>query len=429
VRLSKIIVSGVLLIGVGSFTTLSLTRGQERPAPPSPLGVNPTPRPAAAPQRPGRDLAKWPFFPKQIFLAAQRGSEWLQRANRSDGRFIPGYVPALRMPLEGDSYLRQAGAAFALARTAKYCNDEQAAAIARQALLTLLEDTAPPDPKSPAIRACTLPAGMVNSLGAAAALVQAIHELPAPASDLLDQADQLCNYLRGAQRPDGSLSSGEPGPEGKTADDEAVNFYAGEALFALMRSQQHRPAPWKLEVVRKALPLYQARWQANKNLLPVPRHTAAYTEAYLQTKDKAYADFVFAMNDWLCTFQYHQLDPQHPLWVGGFMSCVDGKPVPAPPQVVSAAWAESLVDAARVARQVGDVPRWERYKAALERCLQFLTTLQYTEANSQHFAEWYRPVILGAFHASHTDGNIRLDYTQQAVSAMVAYLTHVAEVP
>jgi hypothetical protein len=191
-----------------------------------------------------------------------------------------------------------------------------------------------------------------------------------------------------------------------------------------MCSQQHRPAPWKLEIVQKSLPAFQARWRANKNPAGIARHTAAYAEVYLQTKDKVYADFVFEMNDWICALQYNQLDPQHPLWVGGFMSSVDGKPVPAPPQIVAAAWPESLVDAARVARQVGDVPRWERYKAAVQRGLQFLTTLQYTEANSQHFADWYRPMILGAFHASHTDGNIRLEYTQQAVSAMLGYLTH-----
>jgi hypothetical protein len=422
VRPSLILVCSLVLLSAGSFTTLSVIRGQEHPVPPP--GAKQTAQPA--PQRPGKDISRWPFFPKQIYLASQRGSEWLQRANRGDGRFIAGYAPALRAPLEGDSFLRQAGAACVLARAAGYFNDDQAAAIARQAVLTLLEDTAQLDPKNPVVRACTLPASMANSLGAAAILVQAIHELPAPASDLLDQADQLCNFIRRAQRTDGSLSCGETGPDGKASalDHEAIDLYTGEAVFALMCSQQHRPAPWKLEIVQKSLPAFQARWRANKNAAGIARHTAAYAEVYLQTKDKVYADFVFEMNDWICALQYNQLDPQHPLWVGGFMSSVDGKPVPAPPQIVAAAWTESLVDAARVARQVGDVPRWERYKAALQRGLQFLTTLQYTEANSQHFADWYRPMILGAFHASHTDGNIRLDYTQQAVGAMLGYLTH-----
>jgi hypothetical protein len=204
--------------------------------------------------------------------------------------------------------------------------------------------------------------------------------------------------------------------------------FAGEALLAVMRSNEQRPAPWKLDLIRRALPAYLARWRANKSLIAVPRHTAAFAEAYSKVNDRALADFVFEINDWLCGFQYQQIDPRHPQWVGGFMSCMDAKPAQASPQIISAAWAESLVDAARVAKQAGDVARWQRYKAASELCLQFLTTLQYTEANSQHFAPWYHPAILGAFHESHTDGNIRLEHTQQAVSAMVTYLGHVADV-
>jgi hypothetical protein len=135
------------------------------------------------------------------------------------------------------------------------------------------------------------------------------------------------------------------------------------------------------------------------------------------------------MNDWLCGLQYIQLDPRNPIWSGGFMDWVDGRPAVVEPHVSSAAYAESLAEACRVARQAGDPPRYQRYREALERCLQFVTTLQYTDANTQHFADWYRPVLLGGFHASHQDGNLRIDYTQHAVCALVQYLTYVAETP
>jgi hypothetical protein len=194
-----------------------------------------------------------------------------------------------------------------------------------------------------------------------------------------------------------------------------------------MRSQQHRPAPWKTEVVRKALAFYQPWWRAHKNMAFVPWQTAAFTEAALVTKDRAFADFVNEMNDWVCTLQYQQLDPRQPFWVGGFMGWANGQAQPLAPQVNSASYAEGLAQACRVARQTGDVQRYQRYREAIERCLQFLTTLQYTEANAQHFADWYRPVLLGAFHASHQDGDLRIDYTQHAVCALVAYLHHVAE--
>jgi hypothetical protein len=98
-----------------------------------------------------------------------------------------------------------------------------------------------------------------------------------------------------------------------------------------------------------------------------------------------------------------------------------------PPQASSASAAFSLAEASQIARQAGDLQRYQRYRQATERCLQFLATLQYTEANTQHFAEWYRPALLGGFHSSHQDGNLRLEQTHQTVSALLSYLQHAVD--
>ena len=108
--------------------------------------------------------------------------------------------------------------------------------------------------------------------------------------------------------------------------------------------------------------------------------------------------------------------------MGGFSGWADGKAQDTPPTAASAAFAESLANACRVARQKVDLSRYRRYSEATERCLQFLTTLQYNEANTQHFAGWYRAKLVGGFHASDQDGDLRIDYTQHAVAAMVQYL-------
>jgi hypothetical protein len=113
-------------------------------------------------------------------------------------------------------------------------------------------------------------------------------------------------------------------------------------------------------------------------------------------------------------------------WYGGFMSHHDGRTVETPPTIECAVYAEGLIEACRVAREVGDVARYQRYREAVERCLQFLTTLQYSDSGTQHFAAWYRPQIVGAFHASHEDGNLRVDWTQHSVSALFGYLEQVA---
>jgi hypothetical protein len=407
-----------LLLSAGSLAAISLTQGQD----PS-FGSAPTPIPAQR-GRPAYDLSKLTALQQQMLLSAQRAGEWLRRANRPDGRFVSGYVPALKTPLEGDYYLRQVGAALALARLARFLDDERYAAVARQAILTLLLDTTA-DPADPPVRHTSLPNVVVNRVAAAGLLVAAIHELPSPGDDLLEQSEQLCAFLRKQQKGDGSLClTEEPGEE---IDPNGINWYPGIALYGLMHSQQLRPVPWKTDLVRKALPYYRDWWQSHQATSFVPWQSAVSAEAYSLTKDKAFAEFVGKMNDWLCDLQYSQLDPRHPLWTGGFMEWADGKPSLAAPHADSAAYAESLAEACRVAHQAGDAQRLRRYREALERSLQFLNTLQYTDANTQHFSDWYRPVLVGAFYSSHQNGDIRIDHTQHAVCALVQYLRYSGE--
>lgn len=434
---------GFLILSVGGLATWSLTRGQDQPRPeparqptPNPqanlLKGKPAtpeslvPQPAATPS----DPTKLTPLQQQMQLSARRGADWLFRMNGADGRFVHGYLPALKTPMEGDHYLRQVGAALALARAARFTGEERYAARATQAVLTLLGETVQAGKDSP-VRHTQLPSAVINRLGAAGLLVAAINELPAPREDLLEKSEQLCNYLRQQQQADGSFlfvdDPKKPGPKGSGEDPSGVDQYPGLALYGLMLSQRHKPAEWKTDAARKALAYYRPFWAKNRSMAFVPAQTAAFAEAFLLTKEPAFAEFVYEMNDWLCGLQYERLDPRRALWYGGFQSWANGSPAEVAPDVLSAVYSESLADACRLAREQGEVTRYPRYKEALERSLQFLTALQYTDANTQHFADWYRPALVGAFHASHHDGNLRIDYTQHAVCALVQYLTHVAK--
>jgi hypothetical protein len=417
----------VLLLILAGGMTFSLIFGQEgsstkqqNAAPPVTQSVSDA---SGSSHGSVRRFSKLDAFAKEMLVSCQRGGEWLWKINDAKGRFVHGYVPALNGILDGDNYLRQAGAAFALARAARLLGEERYTARATQAILTLLDDTVAEDNET---RHTLLPSAILNRLGSAGLLVLAINELPSPQPDLLEKSEQMCNWIRRQARADGSLrcNDGNDGSDAKEANDDAdsVNDYPGLALYAVLRSQKHRPAQWKTELARKAAVYYRAWWKDHRSMAFVPWQTAAYAEAYVQTKEPAFAEFVNEMNDWLCGLQYEQLDPRRPLWNGGFMKWSDGKAIDAPPTIDSAVYAEGLAEARRAARAGSDATRYQRYSDVLHRCLQFLVRLQYTDANTQHFEEWYRPRLVGGFHASTQDGNLRVDYTQHALSALATYL-------
>jgi hypothetical protein len=287
------------------------------------------------------------------------------------------------------------------------------------------------DPNDPAksMRHTAAPPFALDRLASAGMLISAIHELDRAdkCADLLKQADELCNYLRKQQRPDGSLVVAEAANVVRTGA-EVDAERAGWALQGIIRSHKLRPADWKLDMLRTACSHYEKAWAANKSTAVACSQTPAFAEAFALTKEPAFRDAVYAMNDWLIGLQYGEgIDPTRKQWVGGFKQVRGGLADTAPPDISSAAMAESLADACRVAKQAGDFVKLRNYEQALLLNVHFLMSMQYTLNNTKHFVNPFRPSVLGAFHASHQDGSLRIDYTRPALCAIVQYLEKVVE--
>jgi hypothetical protein len=430
----------LVTVGIGSFggtTSAPWIRGQAQPpAQPSPPRQLPpglqkaafdAPPVQSSVTHPEIDIAKLPPVAQEVYRGARSGTEWLCRVHQPNGRFLPGWLPDLNQPAEGDHFLRQAGATLALARAARVFKDDRYATRARQAVLTLMAETGP-DPTDPQSRCTTLPSSVVNRVGAAGLLLACIHELPDPAPDLLDQGEQLARFIARHQLTNGAFRLVDAA-EG-TADPDDTNHHPGLAIYGVMRSNIRRPAPWKLEMARRALGYYATWWREHQHPTFAVGQIAAFTESFVQSKersrDAAFADFVFEMGDWLCAQQIRQLDVRHPQWQGGFPEFVNGRAVVGAPKATGAAYAAALIDASRVTRQKPDAERYERYKEAGFAALQFVMTLQYNESNTQHFAPGYRQrTLLGGFHASPEDGALRLEDTRHAVAALSQYWEYV----
>jgi hypothetical protein len=409
------------------------------PTAPMPLPMVGAPMPAVPPTPavPAETLMS-KFEPLGSFPAATqyavsgviRGSQWMTKMHQPHGRFLIGYNPALRQAMPGDHDLNQAHAALAMAQTAKFSGDKTHAVIASQAILALRATTKveATDPN------CRVPMQMsfvCNRVGFAAILALAIYELPNAASELTDDAERLCEFLRRQCRADGSVQLTD-GAEGATTQTDAaggVNEYPGFALQALAVSNRMRPADWKKEVVKRGITYYANACRAKPHPMLAATVTPAATEFYLQTKLDDALTVVFEMNDWLSTLQIASTDPRTPQWAGGFRTVVNGQPTDTPSSAVETAmYLQSLSCAYQLTRLTADLTRERRYRAAVTDAAQFLCSLQFAEANTRHFEDSFRAsMLIGGFHLSPSDGNLPIEATACSVTGLLRFLSCGAE--
>ena len=361
------------------------------------------------------DESKFSPLQKQFFHAGKSGADWLYRMNTVKGRFINGIRPSLKVEMENESFLHQATAAMALARAGRIYKDDRFSVRASQAILLLLEDTIT-DPKNSSARYTVLPPQILDRQLSAGLLLLAIHELSNPKADLLDSGEQLANFLRS------SLSDTTTIEKEIVVDElDGKGCESAVAIAAILKSNQLRPAPWKTDVAKKAIIARWNAWKTQKEIAPYPWRILALHEAYKTSSEKPYSELAFELADRLSSMQYDQIDPRRPTWYGG-LKTVSPQGVELMPGVMSCILAESFAVACLTAQLKGDSARHDKYMQKLAQSLQFSQTIQYTESNTLHFSEWFRPRLLGGFHNSPQDGDLRLDYTSHCVSAYALYL-------
>jgi hypothetical protein len=199
-------------------------------------------------------------------------------------------------------------------------------------------------------------------------------------------------------------------------------------LQAIVAGNRVQPATWKLEAANKGLAHFRSRFKASPHPLLAATLSPVCAELYQQTKSNDAAVFLFEMNDWLCGLQIPATDPRTPQWAGGFRLAVNGKLAEDPPGPEVGRYMQSLAVAYQVNRHVPDLGRNARYKSALFEATRFLCSLQYQEANTRHFENAFRAqMLIGGFHLSPTDGNLRIDASATAISGLLSFLNSGAE--
>lgn len=360
-----------------------------------------------------------PALSKQTLLGMQRGMSWLSRMNQSNGLFVPGYIPALNRPLEEDQPMRQIRATVALAQSATFAGESRAQVRAVQSIMTLMLQTQV-DPAMPGVRVPAYPSAVCNRLGAAAHMVIAVGELAEPQADLVKQAEELCNFIRSRQKADGSLQYLDSPDDTGRIDPEGVNQWPGVAIAAVARSQRlpGGNAAWKADFLRKAVRVYRPLLKASPSAELACSLSYGFGEAFANVRDPEFAEAVCEAADNLIRCQLDKPETHSRAVLGGFSFGNRGIP-----DYRSADAVRALAVACRTIRNMAspDADRYERCRHALAMGLEYVGGLQFTEENTQHFGQAYRSMLVGGFHLSHQDGDLRIDATAMAVGAMVEY--------
>ena len=176
-----------------------------------------------------------------MYLNVRCSADWLFRVNRPDGRFIYGYLPALNRRWKAITICARSGRRSPWPGRRGSRARKNTPCAPTQAVLTLLGDTAARLPRRPGPPPA-LPHAAVNRLAAAGLLVLAINELPDPQDDLLEQSEQLCNYIRKHAARRRLALHDRQSADAKTAMTRRGSItIRARRLYGLMRSQQLPP--------------------------------------------------------------------------------------------------------------------------------------------------------------------------------------------
>jgi hypothetical protein len=201
------------------------------------------------------------------------------------------------------------------------------------------------------------------------------------------------------------------------------NFYPGETLLLWSWVYLDNKDPELLKRFMQSFEYY-SKWHKEVLRKPsfTPWHTQAYYNVWSVTKDEGLRDFVFEMNDWLVSEMALWEDFVYRDERGRFFSRKREKDKFGPPHASSTGvYLEGLIDAYRMAKEVGDKERAERYRLAMARGLRSMMQLQFVDDVDMYYVT-NRDMTRGGIRTSVFRSEIRVDNVQHPLMGIIKIL-------
>lgn len=206
--------------------------------------------------------------------------------------------------------------------------------------------------------------------------------------------------------------------------DHGIDFYPGESLLMWSYLLKEKSNPRLMAKFMASYRYYKAYHLVPENRQPafVPWHTQAYFNVWQITGDKELVDFTFTMNDWLVDVMARWGGTPVPDTPGQFFS--PKHPEYGTPHASSTGvYMEGLIDAFRMARELGEAERAERYRLALVRAVRSIMQQTFLEP----IEAWYCPergMNIGGTRTTVYNAKVRCDNVQHALMGLMKILTH-----
>lgn len=350
--------------------------------------------------------------PAMLQSALDQAARYLVTAVDGDGRFRYVYRPKSDADVTSYNILRHAGTAYAMMELYADRRDEAVRAAAERALSFLLTQAIPC--LSPDETALCILEGNEIKVGGSALSVIALAEHMKVTGDRsrLEPTRRLGQRLLSIQAPSGEFTLHKQlHPDGE-ATDFVSEYYPGEALLALTRLYDVDPDPrWLSGAARAAKWLIQVR-DGGKPVDELEHdHWLMYglSELYRLAPDPLYLDHVRKLVDAITAKQIKSHEYED--WIGAF--AID------PGSTPTSCRAEGLMAAAKLFAGTGNDPAYARKALDAARlAARMMLAAQIREETAMHLPNPKR--ALGGFGSTLSNYEIRIDYVQHAVSALLA---------
>jgi hypothetical protein len=350
--------------------------------------------------------------------ALRGGGRYLTAAVDGNGRFVYSYLPKTDSVSSGYNILRHAGTAYAMLDLYSHTGDEELLGAADRAIRYMMTQ----------VRLCPVGTGLENCLieeeraklgGNGLAVLALTYYMHATGDQaLLEDAQSMARWMLSLQAESGEFTTHIM--EYSTGQDtgSVSEYYPGEAIYALANLYLLDGNEEWLRAAQNG-----ARWLANDRIAGKAPGDVTHDHWLLLgldviqhiSPDPVYYDASMAIAN--AIIQSQNIDPEYPDWFGGFYR--------PPSSTSNATRTEGLMAAYRVAQDFGTPEQAERILQAAKNSISFQLATQFYPESAMYLTDPQR--VLGGFHRDLTNFEIRNDYVQHNISAILALLRALTE--